>query len=100
MAMLHVQQVADHVEVEDAEDCALDGGGRVLFSICGRLLGLVPQSSSGTSRVQAEETDPDIRGQRGVYCMGQQRNITGIFQWKRHFFPAKNTASVRRPKKS
>ena len=27
-------------------------------------------------------------------------NITGVFQWKRHFFPAKKKPTVRRPKMS
>ena len=63
-----VQQVADHVEVEDAEDdCALDCAGLVLLCIGCRLRGLVPHRPSAPTRIWAEEAYPDLRGQHCVY---------------------------------
>ncbi len=63
-----VKQVADLVQVEDAEDhCALDGRGQVLLSIGGWMQGPKSPGSSGPSRIKAEEAYTDFRGQHRVH---------------------------------
>jgi hypothetical protein len=80
-----VQQVADLVEVKDAEDHgSRDCGGRVMLSMDGCHGGPVPPIPPGRV-IRPEEAYTDIQGQLRVYRKGQRRYWrTRVGQAHRH----------------